>query len=115
MLVVILIISAGGLAFVVLYNLNNINVGEALKNAPVLKDLNKDELPKYIGYNPKTGEMGGAPKEDGKTNEDAKKEEQKEPDKKDESDAAKGSEDEAKAALEDTNGDLAEAILKLNQ
>lgn len=72
-------------------------VEEALKNAPVLKDLNKDELPKYIGYNPKTGEMGGAPKEDGKTNEAAKKEEQKEPDKKDESDAAKGSEDEAKA------------------
>lgn len=72
-------------------------VEEALKNAPVLKDLNKDELPKYIGYNPKTGEMGGAPKEDGKTNEAAKKEEQKESDKKDESDAAKGSEDEAKA------------------
>ena len=72
-------------------------VEEALKNAPVLKDLNKDELPKYISYNPRTGEMGGTPKEDGKTNEAAKKEEQKEPDKKDESDAAKGSEDEAKA------------------
>lgn len=72
-------------------------VEEALKNAPVLKDLNKDELPKYIGYNPKTGEMGGATKDNGKTNEAAKKEEQKEPDKKDESDAAKGSEDEAKA------------------
>ena len=33
----------------------------------------------------------------------------------DERNQANVSEDEAKAALEDTNGDLAEAILKLNQ
>lgn len=72
-------------------------VEEALKNAPVLKDLNKDELPKYIGYNPKTGEMGGATKDNGKTNEAAKKEEQKESGDSSENDTSKGAEEEAKA------------------
>lgn len=70
-------------------------VEEALKNAPVLKDLNKDEIPKYISYNPKTGEMGGAPKDNGKTNE-AAKEEQKESGDSSENDTSKGAEEEAK-------------------
>lgn len=71
-------------------------VEEALKNAPVLKDLNKDEIPKYISYNPKTGEMGGATKDNGKTNE-AAKEEQKESGDSSENDTSKGAEEEAKA------------------
>ena len=70
-------------------------VEEALKNAPVLKDLNKDEIPKYISYNPKTGEMGGAPKDNGKTNE-AAKEAQKESGDSSPNDTSKGAEEEAK-------------------
>lgn len=71
-------------------------VEEALKNAPVLKDLNKDEIPKYISYNPKTGEMGGVTKDNGKTNE-AAKEAQKESGESSENDTSKGAEEEAKA------------------
>lgn len=51
-------------------------VESALKNAPVFKDLNKDEIPKYMSYNPKTGEMSGDKKDDGKANQAEKQKQQ---------------------------------------